>query len=106
MVPDWMINISDLMQSSLPILSLGAYVPQWVKLIKTKSSASIAIYSWVLWVVSSGFASFYAVVRYYHEGHGLPLVWSSVSNLFFVLVTLWLIILYRVQPSHTLHQHA
>ncbi|MES2207223.1 MAG: PQ-loop domain-containing transporter [Pseudomonadota bacterium] len=86
---------ANLMQTAVPVLSLIAYIPQWLRLIKTKSSADIALSSWTIWIISSFFSTFYAVVQYQINGRGLPLIISSLSNLVFVILTVSLIALFR-----------
>ncbi len=86
---------ANLMQTAVPVLSLIAYIPQWLQLIKTKSSADIALSSWTIWIASSFFSTFYAVVQYQLNDRGLPLIISALSNLIFVIVTVSLIAVFR-----------
>lgn len=98
MSQDVIILIADLLQGwGVPMLSLVAYIPQWQKLILTKSSADISLKSWLIWTASTSFAVFYALVQYWVNGHGLALVFSSVTGLLFILVTVYLVMLYRTR---------
>ena len=95
MVADSVIAAANACQVATTLISLTAYVPQWVKLCRTKSSADISLRSWCLWIVSSGFAVFYAVVQYLLNGRGWPLIVSTLAGLTFVSVTVWLIVRFR-----------
>jgi uncharacterized protein with PQ loop repeat len=89
------IAAADLLQSCVPVLSLTAYVPQWLRLVKNKSSTDMSLRAWILWSVSSSFALFYAVVQYQVTDRGLALVFSSTAALAFILATIFLIFRYR-----------
>jgi uncharacterized protein with PQ loop repeat len=89
------IIIANFLQGCVPLLSLGAYLPQWKKLITTKSSKDISLSSWLIWTVSSAIAIFYAVIQYNVTGKGTALIFSSVFTLVFVLITIGLIVFYR-----------
>jgi uncharacterized protein with PQ loop repeat len=91
-------KIADAMQMSIPLLSLTAYIPQWVKLCKTQSSGDISLHSWSIWIISGLFAFFYAVVHFFSTGSGWPLIISSTANLIFVSLTVTLVALYRKKP--------
>lgn len=91
-----MIMVANILQGwGVTLLSLVAYIPQWQKLIKTKSSEDISLKSWLIWTASTSFAVFYAVVQYWVNGHGAALVFSSVTGLLFILVTVYLVLVYR-----------
>jgi uncharacterized protein with PQ loop repeat len=95
----WMM-IANLLQGwGVPMLSLVAYLPQWRKLIRTRSSEDISLGAWLLWSVSTLFAVFYAVVQFVLHGHGLALIISSVTGLLFILVTIFLVLRYRLHSS-------
>jgi uncharacterized protein with PQ loop repeat len=87
--------VADFMQLSVAGLSLVAYIPQWIKLVRSKSSRDISLKAWVLWTVSSVFAVIYALVQLYRYGIGWALLVSSLLSLGFVLVTVILIVHYR-----------
>jgi len=91
-----MIMIANILQGwGVPLLSLVAYIPQWQKLVKTKSSEDISLKSWLIWTASTCFAVFYAVVQYLVTGQGWALIFSSVTGLLFILVTVYLVMIYR-----------
>lgn len=72
------------------VLTLISYVPQIVKTIRTKHSEDISIGSWSLWLLGSMVGEVYAIA----DSH-LALFISSSLELFFVLTTLVLAIIYR-----------
>jgi uncharacterized protein with PQ loop repeat len=98
MTNEVMTLMADAMQLSVAVLSLIAYLPQWHKLIKTKSSQDISLSAWLLWALSSLFAVFYAAVQQYKFGAGWALLISALLSLGFVVVTVILIIIYRKNP--------
>jgi len=87
--------VANFLQGCVPLLSLVAYLPQWKKIIANKSSKDISLTSWLVWLVSSGIAIFYAVIQYQVTGKGTALVFSSIVVLIFVFITVCLIALYR-----------
>jgi uncharacterized protein with PQ loop repeat len=89
------VQAANVCQLAAPFVSLVAYFPQWMKLVRTKSSESISIRSWCGWVVSSVFALFYAVVQLLLNGNGWALVISALLALIFVVFTLFLTVKYR-----------
>ena len=95
MSSEFIIRAADIGQAAVPILSLVAYLPQWTKLQRGKSSGSISIRAWAVWTLSSVLAVFYAIVQLEVTGRGWALVLSSGLGLLFVLITLVLVVRYR-----------
>ena len=91
MVPESVVLAANACQVATTIISFSAYLPQWIKLFKTKSSENISLGSWCLWIVSTTFALFYAVVQYLINGRGWPLIISAFFNLCCILFTVFLI---------------
>jgi uncharacterized protein with PQ loop repeat len=87
-------------QAAIPLISLLAYIPQWAKVLRTKSSGSVSTRSWLAWTVSSGFALFYAVTQLILNGRGWALVFSTSLGLAFVVCTLFLVVRFRHGPIH------
>ena len=87
--------MANAMQLSVVVMSFIAYVPQWLKLIRSKSSQDISLSAWLLWALSALFAVFYAVVEMYQYGVGWALIISAVSSLVFIVITVVLIVIYR-----------
>lgn len=95
MVADSVIYAANALQMATTAISFSAYLPQWIKLFKTKSSENIALGSWCLWILSTSFNIFYAVVQYLINGSGWPLIISATFNLSCILFTVFLIIKYK-----------
>lgn len=68
-----------------------SYFPQTVKLLKTKKSEDLSIYSWILWVISSFAYTVYAILV---SGDSM-LIFETSLELFFCLLILTLTIIYR-----------
>jgi len=95
MLSDPVVAAASFLQGSIPLLSLSAYLPQWKKIVETKSSRDISLRAWLLWSVSAAIAVFYAVAQYQTTGQGMALVFSSTVNLIFVIITVYLLVIYR-----------
>lgn len=95
------VTLANVCQLLVPLISLMAYIPQWAKLWRTKSSASISIRSWCAWSISGSFALFYAVVQLIVNGRGWALVLSALIGLIFVITTLALVVRFRQRQSAT-----
>ncbi|MDD8012805.1 MAG: PQ-loop domain-containing transporter [Acidobacteriota bacterium] len=87
--------VANFLQGCVPLLSLVAYLPQWKKIVANRSSRDISMTSWLVWLLSSAIAIFYAVIQYKITGKGTTLIFSSVLALVFVFITVCLIALYR-----------
>ena len=87
--------VANFLQGCVPLLSLVAYLPQWRKIIANKSSKDISLTSWLVWLLSSAIAIFYAVIQYKITGKGTALIFFSVLVLAFAFITACLIALYR-----------
>jgi len=94
--------IANFLQGSVPLLALFAYLPQWRKIIANRSSRDISLTSWLVWLLSSAIAIFYAVIQYKVTGKGTALIFSSVLALVFVFITVCLIALYRKGDRSTI----
>jgi len=99
MLSDPVVAAASFLQGSIPLLSLSAYLPQWKKIVETKSSRDISLRAWLLWSVSAAIAVFYAVAQYQTTGQGTALVFSSTVNLIFVIITVYLLVIYRRQAA-------
>jgi uncharacterized protein with PQ loop repeat len=86
---------ANFLQGCVPLLALFAYLPQWKKIIANRSSKDISLTSWLVWLLSSAIAIFYALIQYQVTGKGTALIFSSLIALIFVFVTVCLIALYR-----------
>ena len=90
-----MLEVAGALQSVVPVISLIAYLPQWKKLVDTRSSKDLSLRSWSIWIVSSSISLFYAVALYRFTGKGVPLIFASAAGLLFVLITVYLTARYR-----------
>lgn len=95
MVPESIIITANACQVATIFISLSAYLPQWIKLIQTKSSADISLKSWCIWIIAAFFTLFYAIVQFLLNGRGWPLIISSTASLFCIIFTIILIVKYR-----------
>lgn len=92
---------ADLMQISVPFLTLVAYLPQWMRLVKTKSSEDFSLHAWALWAVSTGFGMFYAIVQLQVNGQGWPLVIAATASFLFIVFTVGLVAYYKQRHKLT-----
>lgn len=73
------------------VCTIISYLPQTIKLIKTKKSDDLSINSWILWVVSSLSYTLYAVL-YSKE---FMLIFETSLELFFCLLIMILAVKYK-----------
>lgn len=99
MVPEPIVHLANFLQTSVPLLSLLAYFPQWSKIIRSRSSTAISARAWLLWGCTRSFTLFYAIVQLLLNGRGWPLVISSVTGLVFVIMTLLLVLKFRPRTA-------
>jgi len=95
MLPDSVIITANMCQIATTIISLSAYLPQWIKLIQTKSSRDISLHSWLLWFFSASCALFYAIVQFLINGRGWPLIISTLFSVGSIVLTISLILKFR-----------
>ncbi len=95
MLPESVITSANVCQMAVPVIALSAYLPQWVQLVRTRSSRDISLRSWCIWTLSSFFGLFYAIVQLLLNGRGWPLVLSTAISLVSVLLTVSLVLRYR-----------
>lgn len=95
-----LIHVADILQLLTIFFTLLGFLLQLVTLRVTKNSQGVSQSAWILWAVGSSMTLFYALVHYWVEGCCLPLVITTVLNCVLSLVTLVLVILYRLAPCH------
>lgn len=95
-----LIHVADILQLLTIFFTLLGFIPQMITLRLTKNSQGVSQSAWILWTVGSSMTLFYVLVHYWFEGCCLPLVITTVLNCVLSLVTLVLIILYRLAPCH------
>ncbi len=92
-----LVSTADLCQSATLFISFSAYLPQWKKLLETRSSKNISLNSWFLWLVSSVLSLFYALVQISVYGTGVVLAVTSIMTTAFLCFTI--ILVYRFRPE-------
>jgi hypothetical protein len=70
MLPEIVVTSANACQMAVPFIALSAYLPQWIQLVRTKSSRDISLRSWCIWTLSSFFGLFYAIVQLRLNGRG------------------------------------
>ena len=83
--------VGNILLGIVSICTMISYLPQTIKLIKTKKSNDLSINSWILWVVSSFSSTLYAVLC----SKDFMLVFETSLELFFCLLILSLAVKYR-----------
>lgn len=74
----------------ITICAYIGYIPQVVRLIKTKSSEDLSILSWVIWCFSTACGTAYSILLMRPE-----MLVMYASELIISLIILWLIFKYR-----------
>jgi len=90
-----LVSIGDACQLATIPLTMVAYVPQWLKLYKNKSSGDFSPCAWSLWAVSCFLALIYALIQNVENGGGAPLIWSCAATLLFMCTTIGMVLWYR-----------
>jgi len=88
--------LGNILLSIVSICAIISYLPQVVKLLKTKKSDELSIGSWVLWVISSVACVLYAGLC----NQDPMLIFQAALELFFCVLILALVLFYRKKPSH------
>lgn len=83
--------LGNVLLGIVSLCTLISYLPQTIKLIKTKKSDDISIASWVLWVTSSFAYTLYAIL----VSKDFMLVFETSLELTFCLIILVLSSIYR-----------
>lgn len=83
--------LGDILLGIVSFCTFVSYLPQTIKLIKTKKSHDISIQSWFLWVISSSSYTLYAILI---SKDGM-LIFETCLELFFCLLIFCLSVKYR-----------
>ncbi|MCI8617164.1 MAG: PQ-loop repeat-containing protein [Clostridia bacterium] len=83
--------VGNILLGIVSICTMISYLPQTIKLIKTKKSSDLSINSWILWVVSSFSYTLYAILC----SKDFMLIFETSLELFFCLLILLLAVKYR-----------
>lgn len=87
--------LGNILLAIVSLCTFISYLPQTIKLIKTKKSEDISIQSWILWVLSSLSYTIYAIII----SKDVMLIFETCLELFFCLIILILSIKYRKNYS-------
>lgn len=83
--------LGNILLGIVSLCTMISYLPQTIKLIRTKSAEDLSISSWVLWVTSSLAYTLYAVLC---SDDGM-LIFETALELAFCLIILLLALIYR-----------
>ncbi len=83
--------LGNILLGIVSLCTMISYLPQTIKLIKTKKSNDLSLQSWILWVVSSLSYTLYAVIC----SKEFMLIFETSLELFFCLLILILAIKYK-----------
>ena len=83
--------IGNILLGIVSLCTMISYIPQTIKLIKTKESDDLSINSWILWVISSLAYTLYAVIC----SNDCMLIFETSLELFFCLLILMLAVRYK-----------
>lgn len=83
--------LGNILLMIVSLCTLISYLPQTIKLIKTKKSNDISVTSWILYVVSSIAYTLYAII----VSKDVMLIFQTFLELTFCIIILLLSILYK-----------
>lgn len=83
--------LGNILLGIVSLCTMISYLPQTIKLLKTKKSTDLSINSWILWVVSSCSYTLYAILC----SHDFMLIFETTLEFLFCLIILLLAIKYR-----------
>ena len=90
-------NIAQL--TSMPIC-LAAYVPQWVTMVRNRSSDDVSLNAYLIWIFSASLGLFYSIVQLAETGSGSALLITTVVNFICLVITAVMIAWYRRDTTH------
>lgn len=74
----------------ITICAYIGYVPQIIRLLRTKKSNDLSIPAWVIWIISTACGSAYSIIL-----HRPEMIMMYVSELILSVIILYFIIKYR-----------
>lgn len=83
--------LGNILLGIVSLCTLISYLPQTIKLLKTKKSDDISIPSWILWVVSSFSYTLYAFLI----SKDFMLIFETTLEFTFCIIILILSVIYR-----------
>jgi hypothetical protein len=93
------VTIANLCQAVVMPICLSAYIPQWITLLRNRSSSDISLKAELLWAGGSLLSVFYALVQVLEFDTGYALLFTSLVNLLCLAATISLICYYRSGSS-------
>ena len=83
--------IGLILLTAYTVLEFGAYMPQIIKLIKTKSANDLSLFGWMVWVVSGLCYLFYVLLESPEPG----VIFIAAMNLLFMITVFVLTMYYQ-----------
>ncbi len=83
--------LGNILLGIVSLCTMISYLPQTIKLVKTKKSNDLSVQSWILWVISSLSYTLYAILC----SRDFMLIFETSLELFFCLLILLLAIRYK-----------
>ena len=83
--------LGNILLGIVSFVTFISYFPQTVKLIKTKKSRDLSIYSWMFYIIGSFCYTLYAIL----VSHDGMFIFQTCLELFFCILILSLAIIYR-----------
>ncbi len=83
--------LGNILLGIVSLCTMVSYLPQAIKLIKTKKSNDLSINSWILWVISSLSYTLYALIC----SKDFMLIFETSLELFFCILILLLALRYK-----------
>ena len=92
-------GVADICQLLVVPICLIGNIPQWLTIIRNQTSQKISLSSYFIFGLGSFFCLFYAAVQYLSGGGGYPIFIASVANFFCIVLSIFVILLYRPRRS-------
>ena len=83
--------LGTVLMSIVSTCTIISYLPQLIKLLRTKNARDLSPYSWLLWVISFFFYTLYAVL----VAKDILIILQALLELSFCVTILILIIIYQ-----------
>ena len=83
--------LGNILLGVVALCTMIAYLPQTIKLIKTKKADDISLLSWIIWVISSCCYTLYAVL----VSKDFMLIFETSLELLFCIIILVLSYIYQ-----------
>jgi len=91
MEADQLLKLADLCQAVTMPICILAYLPQWLTMIKKRTSENISLNTYIIWTGASVLGLIYAVVQHEIHGTGSMLLLSAIVSFLSLVFTVFLI---------------